>query len=338
MKTIITGGAGFIGSNAANYYLKKGQVVLIDNLSRGGTIKNLKWLKAHGQIKFLNIDVRETKAIERAFFEHRNANLVLHLAGQTAVTTSVSNPREDFEVNAFGTFNVLEGIRKARIKAPIIYCSTNKVYGGMEDIKILKRGGRYLFANYPYGISEQRPIDFHSPYGCSKGAAEQYVHDYHRIYGLNTVVFRMSCIYGPRQFGIEDQGWVAWFMIASALNKPLTVYGDGKQVRDVLYIDDLIRAFHLATKNIKRTAGKFYNIGGGHQNILSLHDLLRFIREKRDRQLSFTKKDWRPGDQKVYISDIRQAFKDFGWKPQINSRQGLSLLYQWISENKALFQ
>ncbi|MEK7526367.1 MAG: NAD-dependent epimerase/dehydratase family protein, partial [Patescibacteria group bacterium] len=232
MKNIlIIGGAGFIGSNAAAYFLKKGKTVtILDNFARNGTRDNLAWLKSiNPKLKVVEADVRyDQKILSR---EVEKVDAVLHLAAQVAVTTSVNDPREDFDINAQGTFNVLEAIRNSKLKPAIIYTSTNKVYGGMEEVKVKKDKGRYIYVDFPKGISEEFPLDFHSPYGCSKGCADQYVRDYARIYGLKTVVFRQSCVYGPRQFGVEDQGWVAWFIIASALGKPITIYGDGKQVR-----------------------------------------------------------------------------------------------------------
>ena len=232
MKTIITGGAGFIGCNAASRYLRKGDnVVIVDNLSREGVHRNLDWLRGQGSFEFVQLDIRRGDELAKLFRKHRDADRVLHLAAQVAVTTSVTAPREDFEINALGTFNVLEAIREAGITAPILYSSTNKVYGEMTDVGVAEKNGRYGYQTLPTGVSEDRNLDFHSPYGCSKGSADQYVIDYHRIYGLRTIVFRQSCIYGYRQFGAEDQGWVAWFMIASQLGRPITVYGDGKQVR-----------------------------------------------------------------------------------------------------------
>lgn len=340
MKVIITGGAGFIGSNAASRYLKRGdKVVLIDDLSRAGVTQNLEWLKRQGQqLTHLKIDIRNERHVAEAFQTHRDADRILHLAGQTAVTSSVVSPREDFEVNALGTFNVLEGARLAGINAPFIYSSTNKVYGGMEDADVVERQSRYGYGDMPQGIPEDRPLDFHSPYGCSKGAADQYVRDYHRIYGLRTIVFRQSCIYGYRQFGVEDQGWVAWFMIACQTGRPITVYGDGKQSRDILFVDDLLNAFDLAAENIQKTEGRVYNIGGGAGNVLSLLELLDYLNRRQGKPIAYRRDDWRPGDQKVFVSDIARARAEFGWSPKVGCQQGLDLLYDWISENKGLFK
>ena len=240
-KILIIGGAGFIGSNASHYFSKKGyEVTVFDNLYRIGTDKNLNWLKeTHPQIKFIKGDIRKYADLKDAV---KGFDVVIHLAAQVAVTTSVVDPRTDFEINALGAFNVLEAVRENGEKPFVIFSSTNKVYGGMEEIKIVEKNGQYAYKDFPGGISEKSTIDFHSPYGCSKGCADQYVRDYFRIYDIPTVVFRQSCIYGPRQFGIEDQGWLAWFIIATTLSKFISVYGDGKQVRDVLYVDDLVRA------------------------------------------------------------------------------------------------
>ncbi len=338
MKIIITGGAGFIGSNAASRYLRRGDsVVVIDNLCRDGVDKNLEWLRAQGSLDFVKLDMRNGEELARLFERHRDANYVLHLAAQVAVTTSVINPREDFEVNALGTFNVLEAMRRAEMKAPILYSSTNKVYGEMTEVGVVEKDGRYGYQSLPFGVPENRILDFHSPYGCSKGSADQYVIDYHRIYGLSTIVFRQSCIYGYRQFGAEDQGWVAWFMIASQLGRPITIFGDGKQVRDILFIDDLLDAYDAAFAAGDRAFGKAYNIGGGPDNVLSLLELVSYIEKRRGNKLPYGMSEWRPGDQKVFVSDIRRAQQELGWMPKTGCQRGLQLLYDWVSENHSLF-
>ena len=339
MKAIITGGAGFIGSNAAARYLQRGdQVVIIDNLSRQGGEKNLEWLKRQGSLSFVQADIRDAEEMNRAFDAHRDADLILHLAGQVAVTTSVADPRADFEANAIGTLNVLEAARRAELQAPILFSSTNKVYGGMEDVGVAALNGHYAYASLPNGVDEEQNLDFHSPYGCSKGAADQYVRDYSRIYGMKTVVFRQSCIYGYRQLGVEDQGWVAWFTIAAVLDRPITIYGDGKQVRDILFIEDLLDAYDAALRNIDRTSGKVYNIGGGPQNVMSVREVLEFLSRRQNRDVPFELADWRPGDQRVYVSNIAKAKTDFGWEPKISSAKGLELLYDWVSANTDLFR
>lgn len=339
MKVLITGGAGFIGANAASRYLSRGATVaIIDDLSRPGAAKNIAWLEGQGDLRFHKIDIRDSGSLLGAFVEHRESDLVLHLAGQVAVTTSVTDPRMDFEINAHGTFNVLEAARAVGLTSPLIFSSTNKVYGGMEDVGVVVRDGRYAYDGLPDGCGEDRSLDFHSPYGCSKGAADQYVRDYHRIYGLNTVVFRQSCIYGYRQFGMEDQGWIAWFTIAAQLGRPITVYGDGMQVRDVLFVDDLVDAFEAAAANIERSAGNVYNIGGGPSNVLSLVELLTHIEGRLGSTIPAARDEWRPGDQRVYISDIRRAKEHFGWEPKISKQRGLAMLYDWVAANRGLFE
>jgi CDP-paratose 2-epimerase len=338
MKTIVTGGAGFIGSNGSSRYLKRGHhVVVIDNLARDGVQKNLEWLRPQGQLEFHQIDIRNYSQLERVFLQHRDADQVLHLAAQVAVTTSVLAPREDFEINALGTFNILEAMRQAGMTAPVIYASTNKVYGEMTSVGVAEKDGRYAYQSLPKGVSEDNHLDFHSPYGCSKGAADQYVIDYHRIYGLRTIVFRQSCIYGYRQFGAEDQGWVAWFMIATQLGRPITIFGDGKQVRDILFIDDLLDAYDAAFAAADKASGRAYNIGGGVDNVLSLRELLAYISTRSSTTVSTGFADWRPGDQKVFVTDIRRAASELGWTPKIGCARGLDLLYDWISQNRDLF-
>lgn len=339
MKIFITGGVGFIGVHTANFYLESGhKVTVFDNFSRRGTRENVEWLlQTHGSadLKVIEGDIRRFPQLKSAI---RNQDVVVHLAGQVAVTTSVINPREDFEINALGTFNVLEAVRFSAPNAIVLFASTNKVYGGMEEIKIIKKGKRYVYRDLPGGIPETQNLDFHSPYGCSKGAADQYVRDYHRIYGLKTVVFRQSCIYGTHQFGIEDQGWVSWFTIASVLGKPITVYGDGMQVRDVLFIEDLVRAYDTAVRNIDKAAGKIYNVGGGPKFTLSLLELLTLLEKKLGKKIPYTSADWRPGDQPVYISDISKIKKELNWEPRISVNQGTGRMIDWIVKEKELIE
>jgi CDP-paratose 2-epimerase len=335
---LITGGAGFIGTNLADYYLSKNKnVTILDNLSRSGTQKNVDWLqKQHGsRLKFVKYDIRNTDGILAELVE--NADVVFHQAAQVAVTTSVTNPREDFEANATGTFNVLEAVRLSSSKPIVVYSSTNKVYGKMEDVEIIERGGRYEYASLNAGVPETRTLDFHSPYGCSKGCADQYMIDYSRIYGLKTVVFRQSCIYGPHQFGVEDQGWVAWFSIRAMQNLPISIYGDGKQVRDVLYIEDLIRAYEAAIENIDITNGRAYNIGGGPNNTLSLLELITILEEYFEIKLDCKFEDWRPGDQLIYVSDIQKANEVLEWAPLISPLKGVKKLLEWLIQNRDLF-
>src|SRR5512142_55647 len=268
---LVTGGAGFIGSNFVCRLLERGESVTIyDNLSRSGAPKNLLWLdKQFGKDSFRLIvgDIRDAGLLANSA---RNADVIAHLAGQVAVTTSVTDPREDFECNALGTFNALEAARRSHKDPVFLYASTNKVYGGMEDVPIVEEATRWRYATLPNGCPETQPLDFHSPYGCSKGTGDQYVRDYARIYGLRSVVFRQSCIYGPRQFGVEDQGWLAWFIIAAVMGRPITIYGDGKQVRDILFVEDLLDAYDLAVTKNDIAAGQVFNMGGGPQNVMSI--------------------------------------------------------------------
>lgn len=339
MRYLVTGGAGFVGSNLVYQLLEEGnQVTVLDNLSREHSRKNLNWLSQSFSSKKLTIvenDVTDPLVVEKHI---KDVDIIYHLAGQVAVTTSVKNPVDDFETNTYGTLNVIEAARKSLKDPIVIFTSTNKVYGPMEHLKTMLKNERYDYELDIQGIVEDTPLDFYSPYGCSKGAADQYVHDYHRIYGLKTVVFRMSCIYGPRQFGTEDQGWVAHFIILAVLGHLLAIYGDGRQVRDILYINDLIKAFEMATDNIDKAAGKVYNIGGGRENTLSLLELIELIEEKIGNKLEVRFDDWRPGDQKVYISNSERAKKDFGWEPKVNKSEGLDRLFNWIVRNKGLFK
>jgi CDP-paratose 2-epimerase len=271
MKWLITGGAGFIGCNAVKRLMDVGdEVVVFDNLSRKGADINLSWLRQQGKFKFAKGDVRNFEHLKDVFNKHKNIDVFLHLAAQVAVTSSVTNPREDFEINALGTFNVCEAVRQFNPDAILLYASTNKLYGAMEEVRVIEHNGRYEYADLPKGVYEDRPLDFHSPYGCSKGAADQYIIDYSRIYGLRTVSIRQSCIFGYHQFGIEDQGWVAWFIICAVLGKDITIYGDGKQTRDILFIDDLIDLYIEAATKINIANGNAYNIGGGRENTMSL--------------------------------------------------------------------
>ncbi len=337
---LITGGAGFIGSNYVYRLLQRGeQVTIYDNLSRAGAPRNLEWLHAaFGEDAFHLVqgDVRDAARLTAAAAE---ADVIVHLAAQVAVTTSVTHPREDFEVNALGTFNVLEAARLSGRQPAVLYASTNKVYGGMEDVALVEEETRWTYANLPYGCPESQPLDFHSPYGCSKGAGDQYVRDYARIYGLPTVVFRQSCIYGPRQFGIEDQGWVAWFIIAAITGRPLTIYGDGKQVRDLLYVDDLLNAYDAALANLDVAAGQVYNLGGGPQNVIAIWaEFGPLLEELLGRPVPVARGDWRPGDQRVFFADIRKAARELGWQPQVNVRQGVTRLFEWVRAHPEWFQ
>lgn len=331
---LIIGGAGFIGANTASYFLKKGyKVFVLDNLSRKGSVANLGWLKrTHKELVFIKGDIRDFALLKKAVV---GKDVIFHLAGQVAVTSSVANPREDFEINALGSFNVLEAARLRNPKAILVYSSTNKVYGEMEGEKVLELKDRYSFAKLKKGIPETYPLDFHSPYGCSKGTADQYFRDYFRIYGLKTVVFRQSCIYGPHQYGAEDQGWIAWFVIASLLKNRISIYGNGRQVRDILFIEDLIRAYDLAVEKIDRAQGQVYNLGGGPKNSISIwREFGPILENKLGKKIEVTYSAWRPGDQRIYISDTRKTKKDFGWQPKVGINEGLERLIAWVKENK----
>lgn len=337
---LVIGGAGFIGSNLAKRLALKGQSVLVlDNLSRKGSEKNLDWLKESDtseNIEFVQADI--TKDIDSLNSAVAKADSIYHLAAQVAVTTSVEDPRRDFEINALGSFNVLESVRKNNPEAKILYSSTNKVYGGMEEVEVVEKETRYEYKDFPNGMSEYQPLDFHSPYGCSKGTGDQYFRDYARIYNLNTVVFRQSCIYGPRQFGVEDQGWLAWFLIALHTGKTISIYGDGKQVRDVLFIDDLLDAYELAFENIDMTRGQIFNIGGGSKNTISvLYEFKPILEELLGKPVNPNFGDWRAGDQKIYVSDITKARNTFNWEPKYSPKEGITKLNQWVKENISLF-
>jgi CDP-paratose 2-epimerase len=259
-----------------------------------------------------------------------NADVVIHLAAQVAVTTSVQCPRDDFETNAIGTLNLLESVRKSKTRPILLYSSTNKVYGDMHGAGVEERAGRYAFARLPYGIPETYPLSLYSPYGCSKGAADQYVLDYARTFGLKTIVFRQSCIYGPHQHGMEDQGWIAWFAKRALERLPITIFGDGKQTRDVLFVDDLIAAYDAAIAQIDKTTGQAYNIGGGPANVLSLSDVLALLEQCIGGRIQYRKEAWRPGDQRVFVSDTRKAMRDFAWRPTIAPNVGVLRLLDWL--------
>ncbi|MGZ5091109.1 MAG: NAD-dependent epimerase/dehydratase family protein [Burkholderiales bacterium] len=336
--TLITGGAGFVGANLAHRLLSEGRRVLIfDNLSRPGVEQNVQWLKdAHGDALEIAIeDIRDRPAVARAV-EH--AGHVFHFAAQVAVTTSLADPMEDFSINAGGTLNVLEAARAQPRPPGVVMTSTNKVYGALEDVALERGALGYApvdTATRTRGISERRPLDFHSPYGCSKGTADQYVRDYSRSYGLSTIVFRMSCVYGPRQFGTEDQGWVAHFLLRAIDGTPITLYGDGHQVRDILFIDDLVDAFMLAERHIDRLTGQAFNIGGGPPNTINLLDLLERIEHLHGKSPHVAFERWRTGDQRFYVSDT-QAFHDAtGWKARVHVDEGIKRLYRWLLEARS---
>jgi CDP-paratose 2-epimerase len=332
--TLITGGAGFIGSNLAHRLLSAGRRVrVLDNLSRPGVEQNLQWLRQqHGELlEFVRADVRDAAAVTKAV---AGVQQIFHFAAQVAVTTSLENPQEDFAINAIGTLNVLEAARARPVAPAIVMTSTNKVYGGLEDLELSVQGQRYLPVDARVaasGIGEDRPLDFHSPYGCSKGTADQYVVDYARSYGMTTLVFRMSCIYGPRQFGTEDQGWVAHFILRALRGERITLYGDGMQVRDVLFVDDLVDAVLLAEQHAQRLKGRVFNMGGGPANAISLKDLLDRIEHLHGQRPALAQDGWRTGDQRYYVSDTRAFRQETGWQPQVPAEEGIARLFDWLA-------
>jgi CDP-paratose 2-epimerase len=331
--TLITGGAGFVGTNLADRILRDGgRVLIFDNLSRDGVEENLRWLtQRHGDACDVELaDVRDCRAVRRAV---AHADRVFHLAAQVAVTTSLDEPVRDATVNLEGTINLLEAARACRRPPTLLFTSTNKVYGGLEDVALTECETRYepldpgILAR---GIGERRPLQFCTPYGCSKGAADQYVLDYARSYGLATIVFRMSCIYGPHQFGNEDQGWVAHFLIRALEDETITVFGDGKQVRDVLYVEDLVDAFLSAADSCRRLAGTPFNIGGGARNCLSLVELIELISEQHGRSPAVDFGPWRRGDQRYYVSDTAAFTAATGWRPRTPPDDGVRQLHRWL--------
>jgi CDP-paratose 2-epimerase len=336
---LITGGAGFIGSNYVHRLLQRGErVAVYDNLSRAGAPRNIAWLQeTFGKDAFRLIvgDLRDADLLAESV---RDADVIVHLGGQVAVTSSVTHPRDDFEANALGTFNALEAARLSSRDPIFIYSSTNKVYGGMEDVEIVEEATRWRYKSLVRGVPETQPLDFHSPYGNSKGSGDQYTRDYARIYGLRSVVFRQSCIYGPRQFGVEDQGWLAWMAIAAVTGRPITIYGDGKQVRDVLHVDDLLDAYDAAIEKIDRAGGEIYNMGGGPQNVLAVWaEFGPMLERLLGQKIEVTYAGWRPGDQRVFYADTGKAQRELGWEPQIDLEQGIEMLVDWVKMNKELF-
>jgi len=336
--TLVTGGAGFVGSNLVDRLAREGRRVrILDNLSRPGVERNAEWLRQRhdGKVDLVRADVRDRKAVQEAL---RDVGTVFHFAAQVAVTTSLDDPLEDFQVNLEGTFGLLEAIRRRARPPRLFFTSTNKVYGSLPDVEIMELSpgaSRYGPAQEDirrHGISEARPLDFHSPYGCSKGGADQYVLDYSRTLGLETVVFRMSCIYGPRQFGTEDQGWIAHFLLRALAGEPITLYGDGCQVRDVLFVEDLVEAFLAAERRLPAVSGMPFNVGGGPENTLSLLELLDLIAELTGRRPAVDFAPWRAGDQRYYVSDTRRLQSLTGWRPQVGVKLGVRRLLQWLRQ------
>jgi CDP-paratose 2-epimerase len=333
-RALVTGGAGFIGTNLANRLLEEGERVrVVDNLSRPGVERNLRWLRRrHGErLEVLVGDLCEPGMAASAV---RGVEAVFHLAAQVAVTTSLEDPVLDFDVNLIGTINVLEAARTQRRPPAVLFTSTNKVYGGLEDVELRATGRRYEPVEEAIrrnGISEARRLDFCTPYGCSKGAADQYVLDYAKSFGLRAAVFRMSCIYGPHQCGNEDQGWVAHFALSAMEGRPITLYGDGRQVRDVLFAEDLVEAFLLAREEIDELSGRAYNMGGGPANAVSLLDVVERLGELRGEAPEVSFGDWRQGDQRYYVTDARRFGADTGWRPRVDAEEGIGRLYEWLA-------
>jgi CDP-paratose 2-epimerase len=338
MKFLITGGCGFLGSNIAQYVLHLGEeLVVFDNLRRVGSEVNLSWLRKSGTFTFYRNDIRNIYEIEEVV-RNEKPDVIFHFAGQVAMTTSLQNPMLDFEINAKGTMNLLESVRKYSPDSIICFSSTNKVYGDLEYIDYEETATRYIAKGYEKGFDEGVRLDFHSPYGCSKGTADQYMLDFHRIFGLKTIVFRHSSIFGGRQFATIDQGWIGWFcqkayeIKTQEATAPFEIYGNGKQVRDVLFADDLIQCYFKAIRNIEKTQGNFYNIGGGYQNSFSLLELFHYLEAKLAIKMEYVCHKPRVSDQKVFIANIQKARQDFGWEVKISKEQGIDLMYQWVEK------
>jgi len=339
MKYLITGGCGFLGSNIASQVLKrKNSLTIVDNLSRTGSEENLKWLKNIGQFKFIQDSVTNFSTVSKLINEEK-PDIIYHLAGQVAMTTSISNPRLDFETNVLGSFNILEAVRMYSPETCILYSSTNKVYGDLEFLNYEESNTRYICKAYPDGFDEKINLEFHSPYGCSKGAADQYMLDYARIFKLNTIVFRHSSMYGSRQFGTFDQGWISWFCQKAVetkndSNTTFTISGNGKQVRDVLYSEDMINLYINAPKHMEKAKGQVFNIGGGMKNSLSLLELFAILEEELNINLKYTKLPPRESDQKIFVADILKAKEILNWEPAVSSKEGIKKTIDWIKNYK----
>jgi len=340
VKLLITGGCGFLGSNLAAHALERGdELTVFDNLSRYGSSLNLDWLRKLGAFNFVHGDIRNANDVER-LVQAVKPNTIFHLAGQVAMTTSIANPRLDFEINALGTLNLLEGMRRYAPEAAVLYSSTNKVYGDLEQFTYEENPTRYHCVEYPNGFPEAIPLDFHSPYGCSKGSAEQYMRDYARIFGLRTVVFRHSSMYGGRQFATYDQGWIGWFcqqaleVLKDPQREPFTISGDGKQVRDVLHAKDMQRLYFATSDQVDKVRGEAFNIGGGRDNSLSLLELFGLLKQhlRLENDLQFTKLKRRESDQLVFIADISRVHDKLGWIPLVDASTGVAETLQWLRQ------
>lgn len=335
MKLLITGGCGFLGSNLAAEALNRGdELVIFDNLSRLGASENLAWLRGQGAFRHVHGDIRNLNDVMRIVEEFR-PEAVFHLAGQVAMTTSISNPRLDFEINVLGSFNLLEAVRLFAPQAAVIYSSTNKVYGDLEQYAYRETNTRYECVDRPQGFDEQTPLDFHSPYGCSKGAADQYMLDYARIFGLRTIVFRHSSMYGGRQFATYDQGWVGWFCqkaaeAARGEKTPFTISGSGKQVRDVLHAEDMVRLYFAAVDRADSAVGQAFNIGGGMKNSLSLLELFALLESLAGVPLEYKRLPPRESDQRVFVADIAKADRLLNWRPSVSNQDGVARMLEWV--------
>ncbi len=338
MKLLITGGCGFLGSNLASHAISNGyEVIVFDNLSRTGSTENLEWLKSLGKLTFIHGDIRNVNDVQK-MIRNIKPDVIFHLAGQVAMTTSIANPRMDFEVNVLGSFNVLDSVRDYSPESIVIYSSTNKVYGDLEQFNYLETETRYTCVEKPNGFDESVNLDFHSPYGVSKGSADQYLLDYARIFNLKTVVFRHSSMYGGRQFATYDQGWIGWFCQKAIETKkkillePFTISGNGKQVRDVLHADDMISLYFQAIKHIENVKGQAFNIGGGIENSLSLLELFNYLEEKLAIKLDYIKLPVRISDQKVFVADLTKANNLMKWAPKVSYMEGIDKMINWSYE------
>lgn len=339
MKILITGGCGFLGSNIASSVMERGhELIIIDNLYRIGSEKNLSWLKEKGKFAFLNNDVRNAKDIDQIIRQEK-PEVIFHFAGQVAMTTSIEYPRTDFEINALGTFNVLDSVRRFSPESIVIYSSTNKVYGDLEYLRYEETATRYTASDFPNGFPESIALDFCSPYGCSKGSADQYMLDFHRIFDIKTVVFRHSSMYGGRQFATYDQGWIGWFCYLALqtkyglLNEPFTISGNGKQVRDVLYVDDMVNLYFKSIEHIERIKGQFFNVGGGMKNSLSLLELFDLLERELNIKLDYNKLSVRQSDQKVFVADLDKINRLTGWSPIVDKVVGINRMIKWIRDS-----
>lgn len=336
MKLLITGGCGFLGSNLAEAFLRRGgDLVIFDNLYRKGSVDNLSWLESAGKFSFVHGDIRCLNDVSR-IIKHFKPDAIFHLAGQVAMTTSIANPDLDFAVNVVGSFNLLESVRKYSPSSIVVYSSTNKVYGDLEYFTYREKETRYQCTEFPFGFDEKISLNFSSPYGCSKGSADQYMLDYHRIFGLKTVVFRHSSMYGGRQFASFDQGWVGWFCKKAVecyydvCDQPFTICGTGKQVRDLLHADDMISLYNTVLGNLDNAVGQVFNIGGGHENSLSLLELFNFLEKYLGVKLKYTKLPERQSDQRVFVADITKASQLLKWKPKVSAQLGVIKMIEWV--------